>query len=133
VPRVVVHDLKLIPIDGVVYTALAVVPLFIWFLVAIFRNSARPFYDFIVLGLVYGCLLGVTHQILWDASWGSEVPHIGGNLAGKLSPTAEGLILRAFALGSSVMTGLVFGAAFGVVAFVASKVRDRQRLAMKHS
>ena len=131
-PRVVVHDLKLIPIDGVAYTALAVVPLLIWFLVAVFRKSAKPFYDFIVLGLLYGCLLGVTHQVLWDASWGTDVPHIGGNLAGKLNPTAESLILRAFALGSSVITGLVFGAAFGVVAFVASKVRDRQRLAVKH-
>jgi hypothetical protein len=47
------------------------------------------------------------------------------NLVGKFSPFAESLILRAFALGSSIVTGLVFGAAFGVVAFVAAKLRDR--------
>jgi hypothetical protein len=68
----------------------------------------------------------LTHQILWDASWGGNPPHIGGNLAGKFSPIAESLILRAFALGSSIATGLVFGVAFGIVAVLAMNLRDRQ-------
>jgi len=50
---------------------------------------------------------------------------MGGNLAGKLNPLVESLILRAFALASSIVTGVVFGAAFGIVAVVATKVRDR--------
>jgi hypothetical protein len=125
-PRVVAHDLGLIVIDSPVYTALAVAPLLIWLSVAVFRKTQRPFFDFIVLGLVYGLLLGLTHQILWDASWGGKPPHIGGNLTGKFSPVAESLILRAFALGSSIVTGLVFGAAFGVVAVIASKVHGRR-------
>ena len=127
-PRVVVHDLRLIAIDGPVYTALAVAPLLIWLLVAVFRKTKRPLLDFVVLGLAYGLFLGLTHQILWDASWGGDIPHIGGNLAGKFSPLAESLILRAFALGSSVVTGLVFGAAFGLVALLATKLRERQLL-----
>lgn len=125
-PRVVAHDLRLIVIDSPLYTALAVAPLIIWLLVAIFRRTQRPFFDFLVLGLAYGLFLGLTHQILWDASWAGDPPHMGGNLAGKLNPFVESLILRAFALGSSIVTGLVFGAAFGIVAFVAMKLRRRQ-------
>jgi hypothetical protein len=127
-PRVVIHDLGLIEIDSPVYTALAVAPLLIWLLVAVFRKTQRPIFDFLVLGLAYGVFLGLTHQILWDASWGGNPPHIGGNLTGKFSPIVESLILRAFALGSSVATGLVFGAAFGLVAFLATKVRNRHVL-----
>ena len=111
--------------DGAAYTALAVAPLLIWLLVAMFRPTTRPFFDFLVVGFAYGAFLGLTHQILWDASWGDQVPHIGGNLAGKFSPLVESLILRAFALGSSIVTGLVFGAAFGLVAVVARKLRGR--------
>ena len=125
-PRVVAHDLRLIEIDGPAYTALAIAPLLIWLLVALFRRTERPFFDFLVLGLVYGLFLGLTHQILWDASWAGNPPHIGGNLAGKINPFVESLILRAFALGSSIVTGLVFGAAFGIVALVAMKLRDRR-------
>jgi hypothetical protein len=126
VPRVVVHDLRLIAIDSPAYTALAVAPLLIWLLVAVFRSTQRPFFDFLVLGLAYGLFLALTHQILWDASWGGDTPHIGGNLAGKISPLAESLILRTFAVGSSIVTGLVFGAAFGIVAVLATKLRDRR-------
>jgi hypothetical protein len=126
-PRVVAHDLKLISIDSPLYTALGVAPLLVWLVVAIFRKTTRPFFDFIAIGLVYGVLLGLTHQILWDASWGSDVPHIGGNLAGKINPLAESVILRAFALGSSIVTGLVFGAPFGIVALLAMKLRGRLR------
>jgi hypothetical protein len=126
VPRVVAHDLRLIPIEGTVYTVLAIAPLLVWLIVAVFRKTSRPLFDFVVIGLAYGFLLALTHQILWDASWGTDVPHIGGNLAGKLNPIAESLILRAFAVGSSVVTGLVFGAAFGLVAVLAMKLRNRQ-------
>jgi hypothetical protein len=125
-PRVIAHDLRLIEIDGPAYTALAVVPLLIWLLVAVFRRTQRPLVDFLVLGLAYGLFLGLTHQILWDASWAGSPPHIGGNLAGKINPFVESLILRAFAFGSSIVTGLVFGAAFGIVAVVAMKLRKRQ-------
>jgi hypothetical protein len=44
----------------------------------------------------------------------------------QLDPFVETLILRAFALGSSIVTGLVFGALFGIVAVVAMKLRKRQ-------
>ncbi|HEY8815851.1 MAG TPA: hypothetical protein VIP57_12205 [Candidatus Dormibacteraeota bacterium] len=127
-PRVVVHDLRLIAIDAPAYTALAVIPLLVWLLVAIFRKSQRPLLDFVVLGLAYGLLLGLTHQVLWDASWGDDIPHIGGNLAGTFSPFAENLILRAFAVASSMVTGLAFGLAFGLLAVLAAKLRERQLL-----
>jgi hypothetical protein len=116
----------MIAIDSPLYTTLAVAPLLVWLLVAIFRRTQRPLVDFMVLGVAYGVFLGLTHQILWDASWGDNPPHIGGNLTGKFSPLAESVILRAFALGSSIITGVVFGAAFGLVAILATKFRERQ-------
>jgi hypothetical protein len=124
-PRVVAHDLRLIEIDGPLYTALAIAPLLVWLLVAVFRKSKRPIVDFLVLGLAYGVFLGLTHQILWDASWAGDPPHIGGNLAGKLSPLAENLVLRAFSLGSSIATGIVLAPRSGLVAFLATRLRDR--------
>jgi hypothetical protein len=127
-PRVVVHDLRLIAIDAPAYTALAVIPLLVWLLVAIFRKTQRPLLDFVVLGLAYGLLLGLTHQILWDASWGGDSPHIGGNLAGTFSPLTENLILRSFAIASSIVTGLAFGLAFGLLAVLAAKLREHQLL-----
>ena len=123
IPRVVVHDLKLLPLDSLPYIALAVGPLLVWLGVAALWQTSRPWRDFLVLGLGFGILLGLTHQILWEVSWGDNMPHIGGNMAGKLSPGVEELVLRAFAFGSSLMTGLVFGAPFGLVALVASRLR----------
>jgi hypothetical protein len=124
IPRVVFHDLKLIAFDAFFYKFLAVAPLIIVLLVALLRRTKRPFYDFLLFGLMYGLFLALTHQILWDVSWGSNLPHIGGNLEGKFSPVTEGLILRTFAFISSVITGLVAGVAFGVIATVAAKIRS---------
>jgi hypothetical protein len=123
IPRVFVHDLHLASFDSLLYKTLAVGPLVVWLIVAIARKSKKPFYDFLLVGLVFGLLLALAHQINWDASWGNNTPHIGGNLAGKFSPLAEGLTLRTAAIISSVMTGLVFGSAFGLVALIGSKLR----------
>lgn len=123
IPRVVVHDLKMVPLDSGFYRALAIAPLVIWLGAAMFWKTSRPVRDFLVLGLCFGVLLGVTHQVLWDAAWGGNTPHIGGNFEGKLSPLVESLVLRGFALGSSLVTGLVFGAPFVLVALGASKLR----------
>jgi len=125
VPRVFVHDLKLVPIDSFWYTVLAVGPLLIWLGVAIFVKMKRPAYDFLVLGIVFGILLAVTHQLTWNASWGATLPHIGGTFAGRLSPGMESLVLRSAAVISSLVTGVVFGALFALLAAVVSKLRNR--------
>jgi hypothetical protein len=123
IPRVVVHDLHLVSFDTAMYKLLALLPLAIWLVYAVVRRREHPMREFLVYGAVYGLLLALTHQLLWVTSFGGNPPHIGGNLSGKLDPVAEDMILRSFAFVSSVVTGLVTGALFGMVGMVAGRVR----------
>ena len=125
IPRVVFHDLRIVPLDSLVYTIAAIAPFVIWLGFALFRKNKRPFRDFLIVGLTFGLLLAATHQLLWSASWGENLPHVGGNLAGKLSPGVEEIVLRVAALISSLLTGAVAGVVLGAVATVAAKVRSR--------
>lgn len=122
-PRVVLHDLRLVSFDAPIYKVLAVGPLLVWLLAAMFYKTKSPFRDFLLLGLVFGLLLGLTHQITWTASWGDNVPHLHGNLEGKLDPVVESIMLRTAAFISSICTGLFAGVVLGVVALVSQKVR----------
>jgi hypothetical protein len=123
IPRVVVHDLRLLPLDSTLYVLLALVPLGVWAFVAATRRTEHPVREFLIYGAAYGLLLGLTHQVLWAAAFGDNLPRIGGNLAGKLDPFWEQVLLRKFALISSIGTGLVTGALFGVAAVFAQKLR----------
>ena len=78
-----------------------------------------------LIGLAYGLLLALAHQVLWDISWGDNLPRLHGNLEGKLNPAVEALLLRAAAFISSVVTGLVTGLVFGLIATASAKVQDR--------
>ncbi|MDN5917502.1 MAG: hypothetical protein L0I76_20800 [Pseudonocardia sp.] len=120
VPRVVAHDLG--PVGGVTNALLVFVPIAVWLGVVVWRQVPSPFRTLLVVGLVYGVLVGMTHQLLWP--WAFETPpRLGGNLAGALSPMAESVVLRLFAFGSSVLTGLGVGALVGVVGWAALRVR----------
>ncbi len=122
VPRVVAHDLG--PVGGVTNALLVFVPVAIWLGVVMWRQVGRPFATLLAVGLVYGVLVGVTHQILWP--WAFETPpRLGGNLAGVLSPIAESAVLRLFAFASSVLTGLAVGALVGLVGWAAMRMRAR--------
>lgn len=120
VPRVVAHDLG--PVGGVTNALLVFVPIAVWLGVVVWRQVPRPFLTLLVIGLAYGALVGLTHQLLWP--WAFETPpRLGGNLAGALSPMAESTVLRLFAFGSSVLTGLGVGALVGLAGSAALRVR----------
>lgn len=123
IPRVFIHDLHLLPLDSSIYRLLALGPLVGWVLLATLRNNKRPVYDFIILGLVFGLLLAITHQLTWEASWGDNPPQLHGNLAGQLDPTIEGLLLRGAAVISSLVTGVVFGCIVALIAWVTTTMR----------
>lgn len=115
IPRVVVHDLHLVDINSLLYTFLAFLPFLVWSLYAFVFNMADPFRNLFILGLLFGIFLAITHMLTWDASWGGNQPHIGGNLAGKFDPATESLMLKTATVLSSVFTGLFAGGALCIL------------------
>ncbi|GAA2347183.1 hypothetical protein GCM10009854_25290 [Saccharopolyspora halophila] len=123
VPRVIAHDLG--PVGALVNGLLMFVPLVVWVAVVLWKRVRAPFSALLMVGLVHGVLLGVTHQILWTAAFAGDPPELGGNLAGALPPVAEALLLRAFAFISSLVTGALVGAVTGAVAWSLARMSSR--------
>lgn len=123
-PRVVLHDLGIIEEGTVVNGLFVFLPPIIWIAVVVGRGVARPLLTLVLVGLCYGAILVIGHQLLWDLNLGSREIRLGGNLAG-LEPGAQEIIIRVFAGLSSVVTGLVVGMIAAVVAWLIATVRDR--------
>lgn len=115
VPRVILHDLDLIHEGTAPNLLLVVVPPLVWILVAVVARVRRPVLTLLVVGLFYGVLLALTHQLLWGAAYPGGGPSLGGNLA-DLDPTLQAIIMRSAAALSGVLTGVVVGALAGLVA-----------------
>ncbi len=119
-PRVTLHDLGLIE-EGTVVNALFVfIPPLVWIAVAVLRKIDRPILTLFVVGVLYGALLAVGHQILWNINSGDDPVTLGGNLA-DLDPGVQTVIIRVFAAVSSLVTGSVVGAAAGLIAWASIK------------
>ena len=152
VPRVVAHDLG--PVGGVTNTLLVFVPVLVWLGVVVSLHvvrpeaagmktvrpeaagmktvrpevagmkTGRPFTTLLAIGATYGVLVGVAHQLLWP--WAFDTPpRLGGNLAGAVSPTAESVLLRTFAFGSSLLTGVAVGVVVGAAGWVLVRLAGR--------
>lgn len=121
VPRVVLHDLDVIH-EGTFVNALFVfVPPLLWIVVVVWRRVQSPFLTLLVVGGCYGILLAIGHQVLWNQSFGANPPRLGGNLS-TLDPAISALVVRGFAVLSSIVTGLVVGAVSGLLAWLVSRV-----------
>lgn len=113
VPRVIAHDLRLV---GPVGNALLMfVPIAVWLGYVLWRRVPNPFGTLLRIGIAYGLMLAVAHQLLWEHAYAGNPPALGGNLAEVLSGTAEAALMRGFAFASSVVTGAAVGAALGAV------------------
>ena len=121
--RVPLHDLGIVPEGSVVAGLLVFVPLAIWLVVVLWRRVPNPFLVLTTIGLVYGVMLAVIHQLLWVAAFDGSPPSLGGNLEGGLAPGLEALIVRGFAFLSSLVTGTFVGAVVGVVAWTIERLR----------
>lgn len=86
------------------------------------RRPPRPFLTLLAVGAIHGVLLAVTHQLLWNLSFAGSPPQLGGNLA-DLAPAVQAVIIRSFAVISSLVTGTVLGALTGLVAWALSPPR----------
>ncbi|ROO59862.1 hypothetical protein EDC02_1706 [Micromonospora sp. Llam0] len=120
VPRAVLHDLGLVHERTFVNLVLVVLPVAVWILVAVTARVPNPFLTLLVVGVVYGILLALTHQLLWHIAWADDLPALGGNLAGRLSPAAESVVLRTAAALSSLFTGTLVGAFAGLISWLLS-------------
>lgn len=120
-PRVVLHDLDLVHEGTFVNLLLVVVPPVVWISVVLARRVTNPFLTLVVIGLCYGVVLALTHQLLWGVAF-DEQPTLGGNLS-DLAPGVQSVIIRFFAAISSIFTGVIVGVVTGLITWGLSRLR----------
>jgi hypothetical protein len=121
--RVPLHDLGIVQEGSVAAGLLVFVPLAIWLVVVLQQRVPNPFLALTVVGVAYGVMLAVVHQLLWVAAFDGNPPSLGGNLEGVLDPGLEAVVFRVSAFFSSLATGTVLGAFVGAVAWVIERLR----------
>jgi hypothetical protein len=84
--RVPLHDLGIVPDGSVVAGLLVFVPLTVWLVVVLRRRVPNSLLALTAVGLAYGVMLAVIHQLLWVAAYAGNPPDLGGNLEGVLAP-----------------------------------------------
>ena len=121
--RVPLHDLGVVSEGSVAAWLLVFVPLAIWLIVVLRRRVPNPFLILTAVGVAYGVMLALIHQLLWVAAYDGNPPSLGGNLEGVLAPGVEAVVFRVSAFFSSLMTGTVLGAIVGAIAWVIERAR----------
>lgn len=107
-PRVVLHDLHLIDEAQPASWLLALGPVAVWILVAVRRKVPNPFLTVLVIGLVLGVMVVVTHQVLWDQVYADNPAFLSnGNAAG---------FARLAVIPGGLFAGALLGTVGGVIA-----------------
>lgn len=122
-PRVVLHDLRIVT-EGPLNLLLVFVPLVVWIGVVIAARVPNPFLTLTVVGVCYGVVLVIVHQLLWSSAFAGAPPQLGGNLT-NLDPGISQLLVRLASVVSSLFTGTIVGAVCGVVATAIAAIRNR--------
>lgn len=124
-PRVILHDLSVIE-EGTFFNSLLVfIPVIVWILYILRKRVKAPFLAMLLLCIIYGMILGITHQVLWTQSFPEGV-QLGGNLS-ELPVAATNTIIRGFAFLSSMTTGAVMGLVLGTVTWILNQSLNRMR------
>ena len=84
--RVPLHDLGIVSEGSFVNSLLVFVPLAIWMIVVLRQRVPNPFLALTAVGVAYGVMLAVIHQLLWTAAYDGSPPSLGGNLERVCSP-----------------------------------------------
>lgn len=119
-PRVILHDLHLIAEGSPITWLLAVGPVALWIAVSLAKRVPNPFLTVLVIGAVFGVMLVVTHQLLWDVAFQGAPPTLGEGRGGALIP-------RIAAIPSGLFTGAMIGAIGGLVAWGLQSLIHRRR------
>jgi len=120
--RVPLHDLGIVSERSFVNSLLVFVPLAIWIIVVLRQRVPNPFLGLTTVGVAYGVMLAVIHQLLWTTAYEGSPPSLGGNLEGVLAPGLEAVIFRTSAFFSSIVTGTAMGAVVGAIAWVIERM-----------
>jgi hypothetical protein len=120
--RVPLHDLGIISEGSFANSLLVFAPLAIWLVVVLWRRVPNPFLALTAVGLTYGVMLAVVHQLLWVAAFDGSPPRLGSNLEGVLAPGLEAVIFRTSAFFSSFVIGTVLGVIVGAIAWGIERV-----------
>jgi hypothetical protein len=112
VPRAVVHDLE--PGASALQAALGVGVVVVWILVG-WGRARDPLRALLWVGLAYGLMLAVTHQVLWHEAFDGAPPRLGGGLA-DAPDWVHAVATRTGAFLGSVATGAALGAVAGLLA-----------------
>ena len=123
-PRAVLHDLHLIGERSPATWFLALAPVAIWIAVTMLVRSPRPFLTVLVIGLMFGVLLVLTHQLLWDAAFSGNVPAVGSGPAAELIP-------RLAAIPGGLMTGAAIGAIGGLLAMAGTALLGQRSISAR--
>lgn len=121
--RVPLHDLGIVQEGSAAAWLLVFVPLAVWVGVVLQRRVPNPLLTLTAVGLAYGVMLAVIHQLLWGAVFGDDMPGFGGNLRGALAPGVEVAVFRVSVFFSSLVTGAMVGAIAGAVAWAIARLR----------
>lgn len=121
-PRVVVHDLDLA--GPAVTWVLALAPPIAWIAVVLARRVPQPFTTLVTIGVLYGVMLAVTHQLLWVEAHDGAPPRLGDRLAGA-PDVVHAVVTRGGAIVSSLVVGAALGALTGALATGIDRARAR--------
>ena len=117
-PRVILHDLHLIDEAGPLTWLLALGPVAVWVAVAVLKRVPNPFLTVLVIGAIFGVMLVIIHQILWETAFAGNPPALG-------SGTLATLVPRLAAIPSGLFTGAIIGAIGGLIAWGIQAITKR--------
>jgi hypothetical protein len=109
-PRAILHDLHIISDSGPLTWILALGPVAVWVAVAVTKRVPKPFLTVLVIGIFYGIMLVITHQLLWDYAYEGDPPTLGNSSMAAVIP-------RLFAVPSGLFAGALTGAVGGLIAW----------------
>ncbi|MDR7186807.1 hypothetical protein J2X85_003868 [Microbacterium trichothecenolyticum] len=121
VPRAILHDLHIIEEGSAWNWLLALGPVAVWITLTVVRKVPTPFLTVLVIGAIFGVMLVITHQLLWDFAYQGTPPAIGNSAAATLIP-------RLAAIPSGLFTGAIIGAIGGLIAWGIQAIRQRSRV-----
>ncbi|UPL12523.1 hypothetical protein [Microbacterium sufflavum] len=118
--RVILHDLHVIDEGSPITWVLAIGPVVLWIVVAVVARVPKPFLTVLVIGVIFGVMLVITHQLLWDFAYRGTPPSLGDGAGARLIP-------RIAAIPSGLIVGTVIGAVGGLIAWGIQTMSNRRK------